>query len=99
MHVFIVGRGFRFRFVSFRFVSFPVPAFITCRAIEGLPIGSAKILRVAIVKVRTARDFRTRPQLSLSRSSFANNCTALESWKVGHACALKRPRKSPLLPI
>ena len=25
MHVFIVGRGFRFRFVSF-----PVPAFITC---------------------------------------------------------------------
>ena len=30
MHVFIVGRGFRFRFVSFRFVSFPVPAFITC---------------------------------------------------------------------
>ena len=31
MHVFIVGRGFRFRFVSFRFVSFPVPAFITCR--------------------------------------------------------------------
>ena len=31
MHVFIVGRGFWFRFVSFRFVSFPVPAFITCR--------------------------------------------------------------------
>ena len=34
MHVFIVGRGFRFRFVSFRFVSFRVPASVCCNFMQ-----------------------------------------------------------------
>ena len=34
------------------------------------------------------QDFQTPPQLSLSSSCFANNGAALESSKVGYACAL-----------
>ena len=54
MHVFIVGRGFRFRFVSFRFVSFrfvsfPVPAFITCH-IDGKMLSVTKY-RIQILTV------------------------------------------------
>ena len=44
-----------------------------------------------------SRDFWTQPQHSLSKSSFANNCTVSESLKLRFACALSIGEGSPCL--
>ena len=75
----------QYLFVQVLSITFGCPF---CRSI------SLQMWHNLLIKVREGGDFQTvgdsrpRPQLSLSRSSFANNVTASESSKVGYACAL-----------